>query len=191
MCYYLRVAAFDWVRRMGVHEAYHLDRTNRVIHWLCIPLELAAVVKLLAAVPTPVDLSLIALVVVGGIYLAADVVAGGLMILLLVALRALVLPLTTGRLGVDVAIALGVFVAAFAFQTRVGHVVCERGIDDTDMNLAEFRRTRNPIPLLLVFYYHVVELLFALGYRPALRRSMEAHRAAQLALIDPDPRRAT
>src|SRR6185369_9454253 len=57
--------AFDWIRRMGVHKAYHLDPTNRLIHWICIPIELAAVVKLLSLVPGPVDLALAAIVLVG------------------------------------------------------------------------------------------------------------------------------
>lgn len=181
--------AFDWVRRMGVHEAYHLDRTNRIIHWVCIPIELAALLKLLAAVPAPVDLALLAIALVGVVYLAAELATGALMILLLLALRVLVLPLTTGAPIVDVTIATLTFVAAFVFQTRVGHGVFERGIDDTEMNLAELARTRNPIPILLVFAYHALELLFALGYRSTLRHDMERHRAAELARIPDDPRR--
>ena len=181
---------FDWVRRMGVHEAYHLDPTNRIVHWVCIPLELAALLKLLFVIPAPVDLGLIAIAAVAAVYLAADVVAGGVMTLLLLALWAAVVPLGTGSVALDVAIAAVVFLVAFAFQTRIGHVVFERGVDDTEMNLADFRRTRNPIPLLLVFYYHAVELLFALGYRPAQRAAMERHRDAELArIVDDDPRR--
>ena len=56
------MSRFDWVRRMGVHEAYHLDRTNRVIHWICIPLQLLAVVELLSLVRIgPIDLALVTL----------------------------------------------------------------------------------------------------------------------------------
>ncbi len=179
--------AFDWVRRMGVHEAYHLDATNRLIHWVCIPIELAALVKLLAVVPTPIDLARAAIAAVGLVYLAADLVAGALMIVLLLALRALVAPFTTGARVADVALAAAVFGAAFVFQTRIGHGVFEHGVDDTAMNLAEFRRTRNPIPLVLVFYYHALELLFAAGYRPALAATMRAHRARELARLRDDP----
>jgi uncharacterized membrane protein YGL010W len=174
---------------MGVHEAYHLDRTNRVIHWLCIPIELAAAVKLLGLIPSPIDIGLLAIVTVGVLYVAADRVGGAVMVALLVALRALVAPLTTGAVALDVAAAALLFAAAFVFQTRVGHGIFERGVDDTTMNLAEFRRTHNPIPLLLVFYYHALELLFALGYRPALATTMYEHRARELARIVDDPRR--
>ncbi len=182
---------FDWIRRMGVHEAYHLNRTNRLIHWLCIPIELAAVLKLLTLVPAPCDLGLLAIVLVGTVYLAADLAGGALMVGLLLVLRALVLPWTTGGLAGDAAVAALAFGAAFAFQTRVGHGVFERGVDDTAMNLAELAATRNPIPTLLVFAYHGFELLFALGYRPGLAQAITRHRNAALGRMRDDPRRAT
>lgn len=180
---------FDWVRRMGVHEAYHLDPTNRRIHWICIPIELAAVVKLIAAIPAPVDLGVLAIALVGLLYVLADALAGTCMVVLLLVLRAVVTPLTTGSALLDSLLAVTVFATAFTIQTRLGHGVFERGIDDTEMNLAEFARTKNPIPLLLVFAYHGLELLFAAGYRPALSARVEEHRRGELARIPDDPRR--
>jgi uncharacterized membrane protein YGL010W len=182
----LDTPAFDWVRRMGVHEAYHLDPTNRLIHWMCIPIELAAVVKLVGLVPFPVGLSLIVIALVGAIYLVADLVGGAAMVGLLLALRALALPLTSGSVALDAVLAAATFAAAFVFQTRVGHSVFERGVDDTAMNLAELARTKNPIPTLLVFAYHALELL---GYRPALWARVAQHRADELTRIPADPRR--
>lgn len=176
------------MHRMGVHEAYHLDPTNRRIHWVCIPVELAAVLKLLALVPSPIDLGLVAIAAVGLVYLAADRMGGLAMVLLLLALWLAASALTTGSPALDGVVALGAFALAFAFQTRVGHGVYEHGLDDTAMNLADFRRTRNPIPLLLVFYYHALELLFAAGYSPELAATMHAHRARELARIPADPR---
>lgn len=123
-----KAGAFQWVRSMGVHEAYHLSRANRIIHWTCIPLELFCAVKLLS--------------------LAAY-----------------------GR--VDLALA---------------GIVVEKGVDDTEKNVAEFKGTKNPVPLVLIFYYHLVEVLFALRYRPALRRTMESHKRDELARIADDPR---
>lgn len=180
---------FDWVRRMGVHEAYHLDPTNRLIHWICIPLELAAIMKLLGLVPSPVDLDVVAIALVGVVYVLADAVAGAALTILLLGLRVLVAPMTTGSALLDAALAAAVFAAAFTIQTRVGHGIFEHGIDDTEMNLAEFSRTKNPIPLLLVFAYHGLELLFAAGYRPALSARVEEHRRGELARIPNDPRR--
>jgi uncharacterized membrane protein YGL010W len=180
--------AFEWIRRMGVHEAYHLDARNRLVHWICIPVELAAVLKLAALVPAPIDLSSLAIVAVGGLYLAADLAAGTAMIALFVLLRAVVGPWTTGSTAFDAVLAALAFGAAFGVQTRIGHGIFERGIDDTAMNLAELRRTKNPIPTLLIFAYHGLELLFALGYRPDLRAAIDRHRAAELMRIRDDPR---
>jgi len=174
---------------MGVHEAYHLHPINRVIHWICIPIELAAVVKLLALVPSRVDLGFVAVVLVGILYGLADTVAGACMTLLLLVLHTIVVPLTTGWAVLDAVFAATVFIAAFAIQTRVGHGIFERGIDDTEMNLAEFARTKNPIPLLLVFAYHGLELLFAAGYRPAINARVQEHRRGELDRIPNDPRR--
>jgi uncharacterized membrane protein YGL010W len=176
------------VRRMGVHEAHHLDPTNRLIHWLCIPLELAALLKLLALAPTPVDLGLIAIAIVGLLYVVTDVIGGLAMVVFLLVLRLAATSLASGTPWVDALVAAATFSAAFGFQTRVGHGIFERGIDDTAMNLAELRRTRNPIPLVLIFYYHALELLFAAGYRPTLAATMHAYRARTLAGIPNDPR---
>jgi uncharacterized membrane protein YGL010W len=82
-----------------------------------------------------------------------------------------------------------VFAVAFVVQTRLGHGVFERGIDDTAMNLAELARTKDPIPILLVFAYHTLELLFAAGYRPALHTEVERYRGLELTRIPNDPRR--
>jgi uncharacterized membrane protein YGL010W len=180
--------AFEWIRRMGVHEAYHLDRTNRVIHWICIPIEIAAVLKLAGLVPGPIDVDLVLIAAVGALYVAADLLGGALMVALLVLLRAIVHPWTTGSPALDAVTATGALVAAFVFQTRVGHGVFERGVDDTAMNLAELGRTKNPIPTLLIFAYHGFELLFALGYRPALWEAIERHRAVELMRMRADAR---
>jgi uncharacterized membrane protein YGL010W len=173
---------------MGVHEAYHLDPTNRLIHWLCIPLELAAVVKLLVLVPAPFDLGLVAIGAIGLLYCAADRVGGLVMVLLLLALWLAATRVTSGSALIDAGVAASAFALAFVFQTRVGHGVYEHGLDDTAMNLAELRRTGNPIPVLLVFYYHALELLFAVGYRPEMAATMHAHRSRELARIPDDPR---
>jgi uncharacterized membrane protein YGL010W len=173
---------------MGAHEAYHLDPTNRLIHWICIPLQLGAAVKLLTLVPTPVDASAVVIALVGALYLVVDVAGGAVMLALLLALRGAAGAIGTGTPGLDALLALLVVVAAFVFQTRVGHGVFERGIDDTATNVAELRRTGNPIPILLIFAYHALELLFAAGYRPELAAAMHAHRATALARIPADPR---
>src|SRR5688500_2567099 len=114
------MAAFDWPRRMGKHEAYHLARTNRIVHWICIPIELAAAAQLLALVPLgPIDLSVVALAALFVIYVATDFLGGVLMTALLVGLRAIALSVTSGSRAIDAGVAVAVFVVAFVVQTRV------------------------------------------------------------------------
>jgi uncharacterized membrane protein YGL010W len=177
-------AAFDWPRRMGVHEAYHRSAGNRIVHWACIPLQLLGVIEVLSQVRHgSLDLALVAIAAVGALYIAADVVAGALMVVFLLALWAAAGRVTTGSAWLDAGLGAALLVAAFVFQTRVGHDVYERGVDDTAMNLAELRRTRNPVPILLIFFYHLVEILFAAGYRPALRRQVAAAEEAERARL--------
>jgi uncharacterized membrane protein YGL010W len=166
--------AFGWKRRMGVHEAYHQRGANRVLHWLLIPVELWAVVKLLAWVPLPagLDLGLLVILTIAPVYLATELVLGGLMVGFLLACwtsagALLVAPSPLAVLGV-----LLLFAVSFGLQVAVGHGVFEQGRDDTDKNLRELAQTKNPIPILLVFYYHLVEIALLLGYRPALRRQI-------------------
>lgn len=41
--------------------------------------------------------------------------------------------------------------------------------------MQEFHTTRNPIPLILIFYYHVVELVLLVGYKPELKKEIEKY----------------
>lgn len=173
---------FDWVRRMGVHEAYHQSPRNRLIHWICIPVELFAVVLLLSAAPFELALPVIA--AAGVVFVLAEPIAGALMTALLLLLRIVAFVTTTGVGWIDALVAIGLFAVAFVVQTRVGHGRFEAGRDDTAMNLAELRRTRNPIPILLIFFYHLVELLFVAGWRPDLRRLVEVFTRSELSRIE-------
>jgi uncharacterized membrane protein YGL010W len=174
---------------MGVHEAYHQDRRNRLVHWVCIPLELLAVAALLAAIPAGPfrDGALIATAALVPIYVATEPLLGALMIGFLLACRAVALvAIETSLVGTLVGGVL-LFAVTFALQLRIGHGVFEAGRDDTEMNLGELRRTKNPIPILLVFYYHLVELALAAGYRPSLRETIAGFTREHLAAAHGQP----
>lgn len=175
--------AFGWKRRMGVHEAYHQDFHNRLVHWFCIPSELLAVAALLAAIPLgPArDAALVAVILLAPIYVATEPLLGAFMIAFLAGCRWLSLQALDVSVAGTIVGAIVLFAVTFAIQIRVGHGLYEEGRDDTEQNLAELRRTKNPIPILLVFYYHLVELAFAVGYRPALRAEVERHSREHLA----------
>ena len=175
-------SAFDWKRRMGRHEAYHQSAGNRAVHWICIPIELGALVFLFSAAPLPVkglDLALVLIALLAPIYLLTEPLAGLLMVGFLVACHRLIAtaPLHgAGRAGLGALL----FAVSFAVQVGIGHRFFERGRDDTALNLAEFGATWNPIPLLLVPYYHLVEILLALGYRPSLKQEIAASTREEL-----------
>jgi uncharacterized membrane protein YGL010W len=179
-------AAFDWKRRMGRHEAYHQSAGNRAVHWICIPIELAALVWLFSAVPLPIDgldLAVVLIALLAPVYVLTEPLAGTLMVAYLAGCRLLAeaIPLHgAGRAGLGALL----FVASFAVQVGIGHRVFERGRDDTALNLAEFGATRNPAPLLLVPYYHLVEVLLAAGYRPRLRQEIAEATREELVRLD-------
>ena len=63
--------------------------------------------------------------------------------------------------------------ASSLFQKYVTHGYFEpKGRDDADNHFAELFKTKNPIPILLVFYYKMVEILLALNYRPDIQRTV-------------------
>ena len=167
---------FGWKRRMGVHEAYHRNLANRFLHWFCIPLELWAVVKLLSLVPLvpdfQVDLALVLILVLAPIYLLTEPVIGSLMLAFLGASWYSAHHVLPSLAWPGAFLAVGLFAVTFGAQVLVGHHVFEEGRDDTEKNLREFAETKNPIPLVLVFYYHLVEIVLNVGYRPALRKDI-------------------
>jgi uncharacterized membrane protein YGL010W len=173
---------FGWKRRMGVHEAYHRATLNRVLHWICIPLELWAAVKLLTLVPLgPIDLGLVVVIAVAPIYLLTEPLIGAVMSAFLGACWWTSHLIVPSAPWIGAAFGVGLFALAFALQVGVGHRIFEEGRDDTSKTLAELRRTFSPIPILLVFYYHLVELFLAAGYRPRLARDIAAFTERELA----------
>eukprot|EP00994_Dinema_validum_P009502 NODE_944_length_1214_cov_94.877253_g711_i0.p1 GENE.NODE_944_length_1214_cov_94.877253_g711_i0~~NODE_944_length_1214_cov_94.877253_g711_i0.p1 ORF type:complete len:240 (-),score=54.13 NODE_944_length_1214_cov_94.877253_g711_i0:151-870(-) len=174
---------WQWRRRMGVHYAYHQSPGNELVHLLMIPLELFAFILLFSCVPMPPgtwDLAKLVILGLAPIYLLTEVLCGGLFVALLFGLRAAALSLPTTDPLVRLGVAVAAFVVPFVVQTQIGHRCLEpKGRDDTQKNVAEFTLTHNPIPLLLIFYYHLVALLFQLGYRPALRKQIATHTQAE------------
>jgi uncharacterized membrane protein YGL010W len=174
--------AFGWKERMGIHQAYHLSAVNRLLHWICIPLELWSILVALSLIRVgSVDLALLAILAVAPIYLATERVIGSLMVLVLFAgwwLAHRAFDGSSASLALISSVLL--FAVTFGVQVRVGHGIFEGGRDDTGKNLAELARTRNPIPLVLVFYYHLVELVLAAGYRPQLKREIDRFTLAEL-----------
>lgn len=169
---------------MGIHLAYHESRANRVIHGACIPFELFAIVLLLSQVRIAgLPFALIALAFVGIVYLRTDLLIGAAMIALLLGLTLAAHVTSPVPSIAAVALSVAIFATTFLIQLRVGHGIYEAGVDNTDCNLGEFWETKNPVPLLLVFYFHLAHLILSLGYRPELKAQVEDVRTAELAAL--------
>jgi len=150
---------FGWKRRMGVHEAYHQNKMNRIFHFVCIPFQLFAVVLLLSRVSFfgSVDLAILSIVILSPVYLLTEILLGSCM----VAFLGFCWFVSTNLIYLYswvTTIAVILFVIAFTFQVFVGHSYFEAGRDDTNKNLAELARSKNPIPIVLIFYNHLVEV---------------------------------
>lgn len=167
---------FDWKQRMGVHWAYHQNVTNRVVHFICIPFILLGIIKLISLLPEIADYEVTYLIILlmAPIFLLPELLSGICLIVLLAILSIIAAMLPAGLIGGI--IGLSSLIIPFIIQTQVGHKCFEiEGRDDTERNIKEFLQTKNPIPLLLIFYYHMVELLLLLGYRPKLKEEILFH----------------
>eukprot|EP01063_Lacrimia_lanifica_P008305 TRINITY_DN15374_c0_g1_i1.p1 TRINITY_DN15374_c0_g1~~TRINITY_DN15374_c0_g1_i1.p1 ORF type:complete len:217 (+),score=87.30 TRINITY_DN15374_c0_g1_i1:61-711(+) len=178
--------AFEWRRRMGVHMAYHTSQVNEALHKLLIPVQVFAILRVLSAVVLfearaglPVDLAVVFIVATAPLYLCADVAAGALYVVMQVLLW-------MDRGAVPLYAAPLLFVGALLVQTQIGHRFFEpQGRDDTRDNLAEFgKRGYNPVPLLLVYFYHTVDLLFISGYGAEQLKVVESYKRKHLSTLE-------
>lgn len=160
----------NWPLRMGIHQAYHTNTHNKIAHWILIPLEIYGVVSLLAALPTIVEWAL--LFAIATVYLSTNLSMGASFVCFVLGLRAL---RTTPLAG------LIFFIIPFLAQTMIAHKYFEpNGRDDTEKNVNEFKQTKNPVPLLLIFYYHWVELFFLCGFFLDLNQQVEKAKQNEL-----------
>lgn len=129
---------FDWIERMGVHYAYHQSLLNRVVHWICIPIELGAVLGLLSVVDVgPVDAGLVAVALIGALYCTAELFLGLLWSVQLVAIW-FVASTLLADLGLWAIVASSAaFAVTFTVQLVLGHRIGENGRDDTGRNLSD------------------------------------------------------
>lgn len=178
---------FDWIERMGVHLAFHTNPINKFMHLILIPFELMGAIALIGAIPFPFEASdcfsypsLITILLLAAIYVQTDIICGVTFTGFLVVLQAAVFEFMafagiTG--GWRALFGLALFVFFGLIQTQIGHKKFEpEGRDDTEKNMVEFQKTGHPIPLLLIFYYHWVEVFFMFGYKPELKSRVEFFR---------------
>eukprot|EP00696_Hemimastix_kukwesjijk_P006755 gnl/Hemi2/18565_TR6135_c0_g1_i1.p2 gnl/Hemi2/18565_TR6135_c0_g1~~gnl/Hemi2/18565_TR6135_c0_g1_i1.p2 ORF type:complete len:215 (-),score=61.22 gnl/Hemi2/18565_TR6135_c0_g1_i1:98-742(-) len=193
-------ARWNWIERMGIHEAFHRNTMNRVIHWMMIPLIFFGYTLALCQIPlfnlplgadasVRVDAALVVLLLASGVFVLADAPAGFLALVLL-----MLQYLTAHRLGaylatfsiaasspvaafvVQLVVGVAIAVGALGIQTGVGHTMFEGGLDDQERNINELKATWSLPPIALIFFYHLLPPMFACGYKPKLAAQIQAVR---------------
>eukprot|EP00389_Voromonas_pontica_P001203 GDKH01001794.1.p1 GENE.GDKH01001794.1~~GDKH01001794.1.p1 ORF type:complete len:197 (+),score=17.75 GDKH01001794.1:193-783(+) len=169
-----------WKWRMARHFAYHTDTANLVIHALCIPLEIMGFIALLNSGSLVLlnwhIAEYLAIGLTCGLLLWLEPVCGALAASFLILSRhVLITWLSVASLPVRLAITVSLLLAPIQVQRRIGHGVFEpEGRDDTYLNVKEARESGSYFPLLLIFFYHLVDGALRLGYRPELRKEIAA-----------------
>eukprot|EP01098_Paradermamoeba_levis_P011194 TRINITY_DN4779_c0_g1_i1.p1 TRINITY_DN4779_c0_g1~~TRINITY_DN4779_c0_g1_i1.p1 ORF type:complete len:199 (-),score=22.91 TRINITY_DN4779_c0_g1_i1:156-752(-) len=162
-------APYEWNKRMGVHMAFHQDFMNNLIHCVFTTFDAWCVVVAFSLFNIPLinlNAGIPLLLTAFYIYSRVDVGAA----LALIALFLPALPLTfylhslfgSSTLAVF-ALSIVLFFGFLAFQVQVGHGVFEKGIDDADVNFAEFFKTYKPVYLALLPIYSALDLMFFCG----------------------------
>lgn len=142
----------DWTQRMGKHEAFHTNIVNKVFHALMIPCQLWGVLHLASCGLNLIGLSSFwFLFALAPVFLLCDVISGGAFVGFLFALSFI-------KSEAHFLWGPAIFVVANLIQTKIGHGFEPQGHDDTQINIAELKKSKNPIPILLIFYYHWVEV---------------------------------
>ncbi|KAI3661904.1 hypothetical protein MP638_005945 [Amoeboaphelidium occidentale] len=174
---------FNWIKRMGVQEAYHRNPMNRLLHYFLVPIELMAVIALLMGIPYQpyfAWFSSVCSVVIGiltYVYASTDFLCGITFSLALFVAQPLVYVAINAVLLPGMLLGVLTFAFTYSLQAFVAHKVFEEeGRDDADVLFEEVLRTKNIIPLFLAYYYYWVDLFFALGYKPELYEKMKHFR---------------
>ena len=159
----------EWTTRMGNHDAFHQSIPNKLIHALMIPVQLWGIVHLVSALINPLWF----LLAISPVYVLCDAVSGASFVLFLYIISFI-------RSDTHFLWGAVMFVVANLIQTKIGHSFEIGGRDDTAINIAELKKTKNPVPTLLIFYYHWVEAFLMFGYRSDIKLEVARARAEQL-----------
>lgn len=178
----------DWERRMGFHLAFHMGTANNILHKTTIPWIVTGILQILRQISLPGVGWNAGQAYCAALGLGAYARAEPLLGLTFSALQYGIYLAITDYLPYEgwsgAGVGLGIFAVALAMQVGIGHHVLEPdGRDDAHINGEEFKRTKNPVPLVMVFYYHWCHLWFLMGYRPALWARISAVRSAQDAIV--------
>ena len=186
----------DWERRMGIHLAYHQGYFNFVLHSVTIPFLIfgfflvlqqwklfTTMMYLTSSMEIIVnfDLGLVFIVLTTPIWILVEPLCGVTFCIVVVCVHYLasILILNNGTWY-----GFLIFVTSIVLQIHVGHGLLEQNNrDDAHRNIEEFIKTKNPIPLLLIVYYHWIDMFLYFGYKPQLKQRINAYTKERLQWI--------
>lgn len=177
---------FNWEQRMGNHLAYHRNKINNAVHLICIPAIVYGLLIVMSVIDSVTSISVTVglLLVLGIVFLLVDIIVGAVVVALLF-FAAFQLSNPSEALVFSLVVGLVWMIGPFVVQTQVGHRVFEdEGRDDTEINIKEFRETLNPIPLVLIFFYHAMEVAMLLGYKKESYNRILGYRDAKMKEIE-------
>lgn len=163
---------FGWVRRMGIHMAYHQNIWNKFHHLVFTTLSIPLVMISLHYVTIQ---GFSAAAVLGSYSVAAMAfcdaqIATFMAVLYWSSYAWIAVPVCAAYPPfVGAPVSLGLFALATADQIVIGHGIHERGVDDSNINFGELFGTVNPTYFLLLPFYTYAHVAMAYcGYRPQL-----------------------
>lgn len=179
----------DWHVRMGRHEAVFQDRWNRLVCWTLIPIQILAVFIIFSGIePTrykfqsfgfifPFNLSFFMLLSICALYCRLDVLGGcvtGLVWFnLLIVGNFIYNDLHVN--GYELLVPSAILIVASVIHVHIGYRSFEEGALFLDNAFAEFMASKNPLYLLCIPFYHNMEFLFMLGFRPDVCYQVRLH----------------
>ncbi|KAL0478416.1 hypothetical protein AKO1_008628 [Acrasis kona] len=157
---------------------------NKLIHLVTIPfIYFGAIITFSTFVilqkPVRIDVAFLILIPLCFFYMKIDRTSGLLVTCMNLSMYLFSVFCTTGGAWTFLG-GLVLFVVSFAIQVLIGHYF--EGDDDTELNVAEFKKTGNFGPFLLILFYHYIEVLFYFGYNKAdhkIVRKFEMQRVSE------------
>ena len=186
---------FNWEQRMGIHFAHHQSKANVMLHSITVPFIVFGFLLLLQQFKLleisdggfQIDLGLVFCVLTIPVWYQTDPLCGSTFSILLFAIHyvaSILFPPSSSASDDynNIVYGLLLLLGSIIVQIQVGHGLLESNsqYDDANTNrldLSEImhRVFKNPIPVLLVLYYHWIDMFLLLGYKPELRQRIDTY----------------
>ncbi|MBA3660730.1 MAG: DUF962 domain-containing protein [Gammaproteobacteria bacterium] len=155
---------FNWQNRYAIHQTFHQETGNQIAHYIATPIQLFAMIKLLAigtvsGFDQGINIALVFIIFLSIIYTLIHLPVGLIVSAYLTGCWyiASYYPFSTSA-WMDMLCALGLFAAGVFIQIRVGHHVYENKKANLGAEFDEFFQTYNPMIFVLIFFFPFLDL---------------------------------